>query len=163
MQENINAKGSSGRVSALEHVLACMISHVGQSPCICTNVDPQWSFSFQILTIPFLWQKFPYLKEVDFLYILLIWDFISFFFDLNWISMVVACGAEKLPSVNATCFYSSWLLLLLHFLQPSCTYCLYLLFFLCVLMLQIFQILFSITNFVLQFIFQFLFYACYWL
>ncbi|KAK5805247.1 hypothetical protein PVK06_032900 [Gossypium arboreum] len=63
-KENINAKGSFGKVSALEHVLACMISHVGQSPCICTNVDPQWSFSFQILTIPFLWKKFPYLKEV---------------------------------------------------------------------------------------------------
>ncbi|MBA0651830.1 hypothetical protein Goklo_019132 [Gossypium klotzschianum] len=63
-KENINANGSFGKVSALEHVLACMISHVGQSPCICTNVDPQWSFSFQILTIPFLWKKFPYLKEV---------------------------------------------------------------------------------------------------
>ncbi|PPR86762.1 hypothetical protein GOBAR_AA33932 [Gossypium barbadense] len=63
-KENINAKGSFGKVSALEHVLACMVSHVGQSPCICTNVDPQWSFSFQILTIPFLWKKFPYLKEV---------------------------------------------------------------------------------------------------
>ncbi|KAE8698312.1 E3 ubiquitin-protein ligase UPL6 [Hibiscus syriacus] len=63
-KENMDGEGSSGKVSALEHLLACMISHVGQSPYICTNVDPQRSFSFQILTIPFLWQKFPYLKEV---------------------------------------------------------------------------------------------------
>ncbi|XVE82321.1 hypothetical protein DITRI_Ditri15bG0138900 [Diplodiscus trichospermus] len=64
VKENINARGSSGKISALERVLALMISHVGQDLCICSNVDPQWSFSSQILTIPFLWQLFPYLKEV---------------------------------------------------------------------------------------------------
>ncbi|XWS08452.1 hypothetical protein CRYUN_Cryun40dG0003700 [Craigia yunnanensis] len=64
VKENINARGFFGKISALEHVLALMISHVGQSPCICSNVDPQWSFSSKILTIPFLWQLFPYLKEV---------------------------------------------------------------------------------------------------
>ncbi|KAK8578412.1 hypothetical protein V6N13_116257 [Hibiscus sabdariffa] len=64
VKENINARGSFGKTSALERVLALMISHVGQSPCICLNVDSQWSFSSQILTIPFLWQLFPYLKEV---------------------------------------------------------------------------------------------------
>ncbi|GMI70233.1 ubiquitin protein ligase 6 [Hibiscus trionum] len=63
VKENINARGSSGKTSALERVLALMISHVGQSPCICLNVDSQWSFSSQILTIPFIWQLFPYLKE----------------------------------------------------------------------------------------------------
>ncbi|XP_022760735.1 E3 ubiquitin-protein ligase UPL6-like isoform X2 [Durio zibethinus] len=60
---NINVRGSFGKISVLERVLALMISHVGQSPCICSNVDPQWSFSSQILTIPFLWQFFPCLKE----------------------------------------------------------------------------------------------------
>ncbi|OMO53433.1 Ubiquitin-protein ligase 7 [Corchorus capsularis] len=63
-KENISARDSSGKVSALECVLALMISHVGQNPSICSNIDPQWSFSSQILTIPFLWQLFPYLKEV---------------------------------------------------------------------------------------------------
>ncbi|XWS53476.1 hypothetical protein CRYUN_Cryun10bG0004400 [Craigia yunnanensis] len=64
VKENINERGSFGKIFAFEHVLALMISHVGQSPCICSNIDPHWSFSSQILTIPFLWQLFPYLKEV---------------------------------------------------------------------------------------------------
>ncbi|XVF62396.1 hypothetical protein PTKIN_Ptkin09bG0004200 [Pterospermum kingtungense] len=64
IKENINARDSFGKISALERLLALMISHVGQSPCICSNVDPRWSFSSQILTIPFLWQLFPYLKVV---------------------------------------------------------------------------------------------------
>ncbi|RVW71614.1 E3 ubiquitin-protein ligase UPL6 [Vitis vinifera] len=38
--------------------------HVGQNHCICPIIDPRWSFSSQILTIPFLWALFPYLKEV---------------------------------------------------------------------------------------------------
>ncbi|KAK8661860.1 hypothetical protein V6N13_091450 [Hibiscus sabdariffa] len=63
-KENINARGSFGKISALECVLALVISHVGQSPCICLNVDSQWSFSSQILTIPFIWKLFPYLKKV---------------------------------------------------------------------------------------------------
>lgn len=51
-------------VSSLEQVLACIIPHVGESPCVCENEDQQWNFSSQILTIPFLWQIFPKLKEV---------------------------------------------------------------------------------------------------
>ncbi|KAJ8435762.1 hypothetical protein Cgig2_003184 [Carnegiea gigantea] len=51
-------------VSSLEQVLACIIPHVGESPCVCENEDRQWNFSSQILTIPFLWQIFPNLKEV---------------------------------------------------------------------------------------------------
>ncbi|KAL6978059.1 E3 ubiquitin-protein ligase upl6, partial [Sarracenia purpurea var. burkii] len=53
-----------GRISSLENVLALIISHVRQRSCVCPNIDPRWSFSSQILTIPFLWKLFPYLKEV---------------------------------------------------------------------------------------------------
>ncbi|KAF3456410.1 hypothetical protein FNV43_RR01060 [Rhamnella rubrinervis] len=54
-----------GKASSLERVLAIIISHTGRKPCICSNIDPRWSFSSQILTVPFVWQLFPYLK-VDF-------------------------------------------------------------------------------------------------
>ncbi|KAH1046224.1 hypothetical protein J1N35_037008 [Gossypium stocksii] len=64
VKENISAGGSFGKISTLERVLALMISHVGQSTCVCSNVDSQWSFSSQILAIPFIWQLFPYLKVV---------------------------------------------------------------------------------------------------
>ncbi|XP_024025560.1 E3 ubiquitin-protein ligase UPL6 isoform X2 [Morus notabilis] len=63
-KENINSYTCSGKVSSLERVLVFMISHTSFKPCICPNIDSQWSFSSQILTIPFLWQLFPYLKEV---------------------------------------------------------------------------------------------------
>ncbi|XP_052208292.1 E3 ubiquitin-protein ligase UPL6-like isoform X2 [Diospyros lotus] len=59
-----SVKTSSLTTSSLESALALMISHVGQGPCDCPNIDPRWSFSSQILTIPFLWKLFPYLKEV---------------------------------------------------------------------------------------------------
>ncbi|KAJ7980436.1 E3 ubiquitin-protein ligase UPL6 [Quillaja saponaria] len=52
------------KVSSLERLLTILISHIGQRPCICPNADPRLSFSSQILTIPFLWHLFPYLKEV---------------------------------------------------------------------------------------------------
>ncbi|XP_062178168.1 E3 ubiquitin-protein ligase UPL6 isoform X2 [Alnus glutinosa] len=63
-KENIKTGASTGIVSSLERVLALIIPHIGQKPCTCTNVDPRWSFSSQILTIPFLWQLLPYLREV---------------------------------------------------------------------------------------------------
>ncbi|THU67840.1 hypothetical protein C4D60_Mb05t28930 [Musa balbisiana] len=49
--------------SALEHVLISLVSHVGQQPCHCSNADPRWSFSLQILSIPFLWHHLPFFKE----------------------------------------------------------------------------------------------------
>ncbi|XP_057472155.1 LOW QUALITY PROTEIN: E3 ubiquitin-protein ligase UPL6-like [Actinidia eriantha] len=61
---SINFHDSIGKISSLESVLTLLISHVHQRSCICLNTDPQWSFSSQILTIPFLWKKLPYLKEV---------------------------------------------------------------------------------------------------
>lgn len=63
-KEGTKTGNSSGKVSSLEHVLALIIPHIGEKPCTCPNIDPRWSFSSQILTIPFLWQLFPYLKEV---------------------------------------------------------------------------------------------------
>ncbi|KAJ7955280.1 E3 ubiquitin-protein ligase UPL6 [Quillaja saponaria] len=63
-KENANICLLNQKVSSLERVLAVGISHIGQKPCICTNVDPRLSFSSQILTVPFLWHLFPYLKEV---------------------------------------------------------------------------------------------------
>lgn len=63
-KESTKTATSIGNVSSLERVLALVIPHIGQMPCTCPNIDPQWSFSSQILTIPFLWQFFPYLKEV---------------------------------------------------------------------------------------------------
>ncbi|URE02379.1 HECTc, partial [Musa troglodytarum] len=50
--------------SALEHVLIILVSHVGQQPCHCSNADPRWNFSLQILSIPFLWHHLPFFKEV---------------------------------------------------------------------------------------------------
>lgn len=50
-------------ISSLEHVLMLIVYHIGGEPCICSSVDPKWSFSSQILTLPFLWQLFPYLKK----------------------------------------------------------------------------------------------------
>ncbi|AQK84324.1 E3 ubiquitin-protein ligase UPL6 [Zea mays] len=39
-------------------------SHVGHHPCCCLKVDPRWSFSSQLLSIPFLWHRLPQLKKV---------------------------------------------------------------------------------------------------
>ncbi|GKV52758.1 hypothetical protein SLEP1_g59326 [Rubroshorea leprosula] len=64
VKESTLAHGSQGKMSLLEHVLILIVSHVGQKPCLCPNIDPRWSFSSQILTVPFLWQLFPRLKEV---------------------------------------------------------------------------------------------------
>ncbi|KAM0984714.1 hypothetical protein EV2_012489 [Malus domestica] len=63
-KESIRTHNSIGRVSSLERSLAVVISHIGQEPCTCPNIDPHWSFSSQILTVPFLWKLFPYLGEV---------------------------------------------------------------------------------------------------
>ncbi|KAK9934026.1 hypothetical protein M0R45_021191 [Rubus argutus] len=61
---SINTHNSVGRMSSLERTLAVVIPHIGQEPCTCPNVGPHWSFSSQILTIPFLWKLLPYSREV---------------------------------------------------------------------------------------------------
>ncbi|KAH9683973.1 E3 ubiquitin-protein ligase UPL6 [Citrus sinensis] len=63
-KESMEIHSSYGRISSLERVLTLIIPHIGQKPCICPNIDPRWSFFSQILTIPFLWHLFPYIKEV---------------------------------------------------------------------------------------------------
>ncbi|XP_073118616.1 E3 ubiquitin-protein ligase UPL6 [Henckelia pumila] len=57
-------QGSNGIISSLEHVLEICISHGGLESCTCPSSDPRQSFSSQILTIPFLWQLFPHLKQI---------------------------------------------------------------------------------------------------
>ncbi|XP_076944052.1 E3 ubiquitin-protein ligase UPL6-like [Bidens hawaiensis] len=58
------SEGRVGKVSLMETILALVIAHTGQGHCVCPDVDLKWSFTSQILTIPFLWQIFPYLKEI---------------------------------------------------------------------------------------------------
>ncbi|CAA7388281.1 unnamed protein product [Spirodela intermedia] len=55
--------GSQGE-SSLEHIINLVTSQIGPSPCSFAEIDPRWSFSSQILSIPFLWNHFPYLREV---------------------------------------------------------------------------------------------------
>ncbi|KAK3002828.1 hypothetical protein RJ639_018859 [Escallonia herrerae] len=62
-EKSANSQGSVRQVSSLERLLALIMSHICQRPCICPNIAPEWSFASQILTIPFLWQIFPFLKE----------------------------------------------------------------------------------------------------
>ncbi|GER31451.1 ubiquitin-protein ligase [Striga asiatica] len=47
-----------------KRVLAQIIAHVDQASCTCPNNDLKWSFTCQILAIPFLWRIFPHLKEM---------------------------------------------------------------------------------------------------
>ncbi|XP_048570079.1 E3 ubiquitin-protein ligase UPL6 [Triticum urartu] len=51
-------------ISALEQVLMLTASHVGDNQCCCPAVDPRWSFSSQLLSIPFLWHRLPHFKKV---------------------------------------------------------------------------------------------------
>ncbi|KAH0927084.1 hypothetical protein HID58_019340 [Brassica napus] len=53
-----------GSILSLERVLILVVTHVGREPCCCPVVDPRWSFSSMILTIPLIWQLFPNLKVV---------------------------------------------------------------------------------------------------
>jgi ubiquitin-protein ligase E3 C len=57
--------GQFDSASALEQVLMLVASHVGHHPCCCPAVDPRWSFSSQLLSIPFLWHRLPQLKKVS--------------------------------------------------------------------------------------------------
>nr|KAJ0213453.1 hypothetical protein LSAT_V11C400195180 [Lactuca sativa] len=63
-RESLNSESRIGSVSLMERVLALVVTHTGQGHCVCPDIDLQWSFASQILTIPFLWQIFPHLKEV---------------------------------------------------------------------------------------------------
>ncbi|GKV29508.1 hypothetical protein SLEP1_g38434 [Rubroshorea leprosula] len=56
---------SHGKKSLVEDVLTRIASHIPQKLVTPRDTGTKWSrcFSSQILTVPFLWQLFPYLKE----------------------------------------------------------------------------------------------------
>jgi ubiquitin-protein ligase E3 C len=62
--QNARNLGHVDSASALEQVIMLVASHVGHHPCCCPIVDPRWSFSSQLLSIPFLWRRLPHLKKV---------------------------------------------------------------------------------------------------
>ncbi|KAG4401280.1 hypothetical protein GLYMA_07G235800v4 [Glycine max] len=62
-KDNAENYFSIGKGSSLERVLIAVICHVGQKPCICSQINPRYSFASQIITIPFLWHLFPNLQQ----------------------------------------------------------------------------------------------------
>ncbi|KAL8244543.1 hypothetical protein R6Q59_010801 [Mikania micrantha] len=61
---SLRSEGRAGKVSLMETLLVLVIGHIGQGHCACPDTDLQYSFASQVLTIPFVWQIFPYLKEI---------------------------------------------------------------------------------------------------
>lgn len=64
LQESLNSEGHDEKESLIETVMAVVIAHTGEGRCVCADIDLQWSFASQILTIPFTWKIFPSLKKV---------------------------------------------------------------------------------------------------
>ncbi|KAJ6844211.1 E3 ubiquitin-protein ligase UPL6 isoform X1 [Iris pallida] len=60
---NMKTPESCGSVNSFERVVILISSHTGQHPCSCSSVDLLYSFSSQLLSVPFLWRHLPYLKE----------------------------------------------------------------------------------------------------
>ncbi|KAM0913418.1 hypothetical protein ACQ4PT_012191 [Festuca glaucescens] len=73
--------------SALSKILTLVASHVGNYSCHCSSVDPRWSFSSQILSIPSLWHNLPDFKKA----------FCSNGFISNYILEIASC-ADVLPT-----------------------------------------------------------------
>ncbi|KFK39058.1 hypothetical protein AALP_AA3G195500 [Arabis alpina] len=63
-KESPKGQTMTGSIVSLERVLMLIVPHDGREPCCCPVVDPRWSFSSMILTIPLIWQLFPNLKVV---------------------------------------------------------------------------------------------------
>ncbi|GKV29513.1 hypothetical protein SLEP1_g38439 [Rubroshorea leprosula] len=90
--------GSNGTQSLVEAVLTRIASHIAQKLVTSRDTGAELSFCFssQILTVPFLWQLFPYLK-----------DFVSTRLSQHYISQMALFAqnhANKLPSDVATEF-----------------------------------------------------------
>lgn len=64
--DNSKTQDVRADVSSFEHVLVLISSHTTQHPCNCSIVDLRWSFSSQLLSIPFLWRRLPHVKEAFF-------------------------------------------------------------------------------------------------
>ncbi|KAL7178360.1 hypothetical protein ACSBR2_031501 [Camellia fascicularis] len=121
-KESIKFQDSVGKISSLESILSLMIPHVGQRSCVCANIDPRWSFTSQIFTIPFLWKLFPYLREI----------FAARGLSVHYIHQMTLCvqnHANVLPNDIATEFpgYACLLGNLLEmagvaFSQPDCSF-----------------------------------------
>lgn len=79
IQQKVRNSGHFDGTSVLEQVLMLVASHVGHHPCCCLKVDPRWSFSSQLLSIPFLWHRLPQLKKVNISFNI----FVCLFFGLS--------------------------------------------------------------------------------
>ncbi|GLT31999.1 hypothetical protein SLA2020_066960 [Shorea laevis] len=65
VKASTKSHSSHGKKSLVEDVLTRIASHISQKLVTPRDTGTKWSrcFSSQILTVPFLWQLFPYLKE----------------------------------------------------------------------------------------------------
>ncbi|XP_039127300.1 E3 ubiquitin-protein ligase UPL6-like [Dioscorea cayenensis subsp. rotundata] len=61
--QSVKTPESRNLASSLEHVIMLAASHISQQPCNCSSIEPRWSFSSQLLSIPFFWNHLPFLKE----------------------------------------------------------------------------------------------------
>ncbi|XP_024984983.1 E3 ubiquitin-protein ligase UPL6 isoform X1 [Cynara cardunculus var. scolymus] len=121
-KESLNCEGCVGKVSLMERVLALVIAHTGQGHCVCQDIDLQWSFASQILTIPFFWQIFPYLKEI----------YVSRGLCQHYLNKMATCtkSYEKVLPIDISAEFPAYACLLGNLLEavgvaltrPACSY-----------------------------------------
>ncbi|CAH1453191.1 unnamed protein product [Lactuca virosa] len=121
-RESLNSESQIGSVSLMERVLALVVTHTGQGHCVCPDIDLQWSFASQILTIPFLWQIFPHLKET----------YVSQGLCQYYLHKMATCSQnyEKILPVDISAEFPGYACLLGNLLEsvgvalsrPSCSY-----------------------------------------
>jgi hypothetical protein len=83
IQQKVRNSGHFDGTSVLEQVLMLVASHVGHHPCCCLKVDPRWSFSSQLLSIPSLWHRLPHLKKVSVSLNIFVWLFVGLFLMID--------------------------------------------------------------------------------
>ncbi|XP_020244930.1 E3 ubiquitin-protein ligase UPL6 isoform X1 [Asparagus officinalis] len=67
--QNAKTPAANASISSFEHFLILISSHPAQHPCNSSSyssVDLQWSFSSQLLSVPFFWRHLPHFREVFF-------------------------------------------------------------------------------------------------